>query len=94
MTGSTDPEPFALAERVAAVAAAQPGVAALSGGADGSLATYDPGRKVTGVRVMEPDEPVAVGVVVRLDGPPIPELVAALRRAVAAVCPGRAVAMI
>lgn len=41
-----------LAEAVAALASAVPGVARLSGGKAGEVATYLPGRRVSGVRIL------------------------------------------
>lgn len=90
MTEPITTDPLALAELVAAVVVSQPGVAALHGGIFGDVATYLPGRKLTGVRVGEPGEPVEIGVVLRL-GRPIPAVVDALRRAVAEVCGDRRV---
>jgi hypothetical protein len=82
--------PASLAEQVAAVVTAHPSVARLHGGVYGVVATYLPGRKLTGVRIGEGDEPVELGVVLRLDRP-IPEVVRALRREVSRMCGGAAV---
>lgn len=82
--------PTTLAERIAAAVVAHPGVAALHGGVFGSVATYLPGRRLVGVRVGVGDEPVELGVVLRLDQP-IPDVVRALRREVSAMCGGAAV---
>lgn len=78
---SASPE---LAERVAAAVTATPGVAGLDGGIFGAIATYLPGRRLTGVRVGGAGEPVEVGVVVTF-GRSIPDTVRAVRRAVAGV---------
>ncbi|WP_219415429.1 hypothetical protein [Pseudonocardia nigra] len=87
-TGSADPA--ALAERIAATVTAHPAVARLDGGMFGAVATYLPGRRLTGVRVGEGDEPVEVGVVLYLDRP-IPDVVRSLRREVSGMCGGAAV---
>ncbi|MCW2718676.1 MAG: hypothetical protein QOG20_4101 [Pseudonocardiales bacterium] len=83
-------DPVPLAEQVAAVVTAHPAVAGLHGGIYGAVATYLPGRRLTGVRIGEGDEPVEVAVVLRL-GHPIPGVVSALRREVSAMCGGAAV---
>ncbi|WP_370588693.1 hypothetical protein [Pseudonocardia sp. C8] len=80
--GGPDPDPAALAELVADAVAAHPAVARLDGGVFGTVATWLPGRKLVGVHVGKPGEPVEVGVVLTLDRP-IPATVAALRRTVA-----------
>lgn len=87
----TDPAaPIPLAERIAAAVTAHPAVAALHGGIFGVVATYLPGRRLTGVRVGEGDEPVELAVVLHLDEP-IPGVVRALRREVSRLCGGAAV---
>lgn len=73
-----------LAEAVAAAVRAHPAVADLDGGPFGAVASYLPGRRVVGVRVGEPSEPVAVSVVARL-GTPLPQLAAELSRVVTAI---------
>lgn len=83
-------EPTVLAERVAAAVTAHPAVAGLHGGVFGAVATYLPGRRLTGVRIGEGQEPVELGVVLYLDRP-IPEVVRSLRRDVSAMCGGAAV---
>ena len=83
-------DPTALAERVAAAVAAHPSVARLHGGVFGVVATYLPGRRLTGVRIGEGDEPVELGVVLYLDRP-IPDVVRTLRREVSGMCGGAAV---
>lgn len=73
-----------LAEAVAAVVRAHPAVADLDGGPFGVVASYLPGRRVVGVRVGEPGEPVEISVVVRL-GIPLPLLATELRRVITEV---------
>ena len=58
-------DPDALVDALAAAVAACPSVARLSGGAVGEVATYLPGRRVTGVR-MAPEGRVEVHVVAYL----------------------------
>jgi len=82
--------PATLAERIAAAVTAHAAVARLHGGIFGAVATYLPGRKLTGVRVGEGDEPVELGVVLYLERP-IPEVVRTLRREVSGMCDGAAV---
>ncbi|WP_231974135.1 hypothetical protein [Pseudonocardia sp. HH130630-07] len=81
------PEPGALAELVADTVAAHPSVARLDGGLFGAVATWLPGRRLVGVHVGGPGEPVEVAVVLTLDRP-IPATVAALRRSVAPLVDG------
>ncbi|WP_433280300.1 hypothetical protein ACQPZA_11295 [Pseudonocardia xinjiangensis] len=90
MTVPTAAEAPSLAERIAAVVTSHPSVARLHGGIFGDVATYLPGRRLTGVRVGEGDEPVELGVVLLLDRP-IPEVVRDLRTAVSGMCGGAAV---
>lgn len=94
MTGVTVPtlpaDPATLAEQVAATVTAHPAVARLHGGIFGAVATYLPGRRLTGVRIGEGDEPVELGVVLYL-GRPFPEVVSTLRREVSGMCGGAAV---
>ena len=52
------PEPDAA--RIAAAVLAVPGVAGLHGGRFGEIATFDPPRRVEGVRVREEDVTIAV----------------------------------
>lgn len=73
-----------LADAIAAVVRAHPAVADLDGGPFGAIACYFPGRRVVGVRVGEPGEPVEVSVVVRL-GTPLPQLATELRQVITAV---------
>ncbi|MFC4950206.1 hypothetical protein [Pseudonocardia sp. GCM10023141] len=84
---SSEPVPPSLVEQVAAVVTAHPAVAGLHGGPFGAVATYLPGRRLAGVRVGATGEPVEVGVVLRL-GAPIPDVVRALRTAVAPLVGG------
>lgn len=75
----------ALADAVAAAVLAHPGVAALSGGAFGTIASYLPGRRVTGVRLpLDDTGPVQIAVVARM-GVPLPRLAEELGAAVVAV---------
>lgn len=73
-----------LADRIAEEVRGRPAVARLDGGVHGTIATYLPGRQVTGVRASGAGEPVEVGVVLRMTAP-LPEIVAALRQRVLAV---------
>ena len=77
----------ALAEPVAAAVLSCPSVAALSTGPFGTVGTYLPGRRVTGVQITE-DE-VTVRVVARLA--PVGLIENQVRRAVSAVIPGMVV---
>lgn len=79
--------PIPLAEQIAAVVTAHPAVAGLHGGIFGVVATYLPGRRLTGVRVGEGAEPVELAVVLHLDQP-IPGVVRDLRRVVSGLCGG------
>jgi uncharacterized alkaline shock family protein YloU len=82
MTAVPEPvTPEKLAEAIAAEVRAHPAVVRLDGGALGVVATHLPGKRVVGVRVGEPDEPVEIAVVLRL-GSPIPQVVADLRERV------------
>jgi uncharacterized alkaline shock family protein YloU len=75
-------------ERVAAVVAAVPGVASLHGGPFGDVATYLPGRRVTGVRLTARGDRVEVHVVAEYL-PRLPDLAERVRMAVRAVLPCR-----
>jgi len=90
VTVPTAAEADSLAERIAAVVTAHPAVLRLHGGVFGDVVTYLPGRRLTGVRVGQGDEPVELGVVLVLDRP-IPEVVRALRNEVSRMCGGAAV---
>lgn len=74
-----------LADRIATAVAACPSVAAL---ASGPVATYLPGRVVTGVAVRDT---LVVAAVVARHGPPLAEVAGQVRAAVAGVAPGLAV---
>ena len=81
-----EPHPADLvAERVLAV----PAVERLDGGAFGQVATYLPGRRVSGVSWR--DDVCEVSVVLRLTGAPLPALADEVRHAVAPVAGGRRV---
>lgn len=69
-------------DAVAAAVLACPSVTGLSGGRLGEVATYLPGRRITGVRIA--DDGVAVHLVGRY-GPTIGEIAAEVRAAVQAV---------
>lgn len=77
-----EPGPAALAQLVADVVVAHPSVVRLDGGPFGTVATWLPGRRLVGVHVGRPGEPVEIAVVLNLDRP-VPATVAALRRSVA-----------
>jgi uncharacterized membrane protein YjjP (DUF1212 family) len=81
-TGALDTE--ALAEPVAAAVLACPAVARLSGGPFGTVGTYLPGRRVTGVQI------TTTGITVRLVARPVAlrTLESQVRAAVTAVVPG------
>jgi hypothetical protein len=79
-----------LADAVAAAVRAHPAVADLDGGPFGAIACYLPGRRVVGVRLGEPGEPVEVSVVVRLSTP-LPQLATELRRMITVVTGSRAI---
>ena len=87
---SEQPDPGELADAVAAAVRAHPAVADLDGGPFCAIACYLPGRRVVGVRVGEPGEPVEVSVVARL-GTPLPQLATELRRVIAAVTGSRVI---
>ena len=74
----------ALAEPVAAAVLACPSVAALSAGPFGTVGTYLPGRRITGVQIT--DTAVTVRVVARIA--PLTRLESEVRAAVAALVPG------
>ncbi|HEY2203549.1 MAG TPA: hypothetical protein VGH99_03600 [Pseudonocardia sp.] len=80
----------AVALEVAAVVGAHRSVVRLDDGPYGTIATYLPGRRLVGVRVGLPGEPVVLGVVLRL-GRPLPEVAGELRGQVAALCGGQPV---
>lgn len=82
-----EPAPATLAELVAEAVVAHPSVVRLDGGAFGTVATWLSGRRLVGVLVGRTDEPVEIGVVLRLDRP-IPATVAALRASLAPLVDG------
>ncbi|PXY28206.1 hypothetical protein [Prauserella muralis] len=73
-----------LADAIAREVGAHPSVVRLDGGPVGTLATHLPGRRIAGVRVAGPGEPVDVGVVLRL-GERLPEVTGELRELVRGV---------
>ncbi|MEJ8277877.1 hypothetical protein [Pseudonocardia spirodelae] len=75
------------AELVAEVVRAHPSVVRLDGGTFGTVATWLPGRRLVGVHVGDPGDPVEIGVVLTLDRP-IPATVAALRATLAPLVDG------
>jgi len=79
-----------LADAVAAVVRGLGGVARLSGGKAGQVATYLPGRRVTGVRIMS--DTVEVHLVARWMGS-LPQLADDVRAALAPLVGGRAVSV-
>ncbi|MDQ4009937.1 MAG: hypothetical protein M3228_04410 [Actinomycetota bacterium] len=79
-----------LADAIAAAVRVHPAVADLDGGPFGAIACYLPGRRVVGVRVGEPGEPVEVSVVARL-GTPLPQLATELRQLITAVTGSRVI---
>jgi len=79
-----------LAEAVAAGVCAVPGVARLSGGKAGQVATYLPGRRVSGVRIM--GDIVEVHLVARWVAS-LPQLAQEVRAALDPLVAGRAVSV-
>jgi hypothetical protein len=71
-----------LPERIAEELLAHPGVAALSGGPYGTVASYLPGRRLPGIVLGEGDEPDRIAVVLHY-GAPVEKTAAELRRIVA-----------
>ncbi|SDP54852.1 hypothetical protein SAMN04487905_105148 [Actinopolyspora xinjiangensis] len=71
-----------LAERIAAAVLEHPCVARLDGGEHGTVATYLPGRRVTGVRTGADTEGPTEVCVVLLPRRPLPDLVAEIRERV------------
>lgn len=80
--------PGALADQIVSVVTRIPDVAGLTEMPGSPVATYLPGRKVSGVAVRAGE--VAICVVVRY-GRPLPEIAAQVRRAVVPLVPGRMV---
>jgi hypothetical protein len=76
--------------RVAEALLAHPAVAALSAGPYGTVASYLPGRRLTGVALGGPDEPARIAVVLRF-GAPVEATAAELRRIVAGASGARRV---
>jgi hypothetical protein len=70
-------------ERIAEALLAHPGVAALSGGPFGTIATYLPGRRLPGIVLGDGGEPDRIAVVLHY-GAPVEATAADLRRIVAA----------
>jgi hypothetical protein len=81
-------DPAAQADAVVAIALAQPGVARLSSGHAAEVATYLPGRRVTGVRLT--DDAVEVHIVARWV-PSLPDLAQRVRESLTAVAGRRKV---
>ncbi len=77
--------PETLAPLVATAVLRHPDVVALHPGGYGAVATWLPGRRLVGVRIGGPADPVELGVVLRLRRP-IPAVVAELRTIVRSVC--------
>lgn len=78
------PGPGSPAEAVAAAVLAVPGVVRLHGGRFGTIGTYLPGRRVTGVRI--DDDGTEVHIVVS-DVAPVPDTAGRVQRAVSAIAP-------
>ncbi|MCG8918177.1 hypothetical protein L6E12_20550 [Actinokineospora sp. PR83] len=76
--------PGALADAIGAAVLADPAVLRLDGGAFGAVATALPGRRVVGVRVGAPGDPIEVSVVLAM-GTPVPAAAARVRGAVRAL---------
>lgn len=81
-------EAAALADRIAAAVTRCPDVAGLTQIPGMPVATYLPGRTVSGVAVRS--EEVEICVVARI-GPPLPQVAAQVRQAVEPLVPGRVV---
>ena len=89
MTGRDDPAEVArLADRIVGAVTGCAAVAGLTEALGGPVATYLPGRTVSGVAVRAGE--VEVCVVARY-GLPLPEVAAQVRQAVAALAPDRVV---
>lgn len=82
------PEHDGDADAVAGIARAVPGVVGLHPGMFGEIATYLPGRRVTGVRVAEAN--IDLHLIIDAEAP-VRETAAAVRRAVTDVFPAAAV---
>jgi hypothetical protein len=79
-----------LPERIAEALLAHPGVAALSGGPYGTIASYLPGRRLPGIVLGDGEEPTRIAVVLHY-GAPVEATAADLRRIVAAASGARRV---
>jgi uncharacterized alkaline shock family protein YloU len=89
MTGRDDPAEVAeLADRIVRAVTGCAAVAGLTGAPGGPVATYLPGRTVSGVAVRTGE--VEVCVVARY-GPPLPQVAEQVRQAVAPLVPDRVV---
>ena len=89
MTGRDDPAEVAgLADRIVGAVTGCAAVAGLTGAPGGPVATYLPGRTVSGVAVRAGE--VEVCVTARY-GLPLPEVAEQVRQAVAPLVPGRVV---
>ena len=85
MSSELTGEPGQLADRVAAAARSVPGVHDLHGGVLGEVATYLPGRRVTGVRLL--DGVTQVHLVLQWDAP-MSATIDEVRTRVSQVVPG------
>lgn len=90
---SEQPDSGQLADAVATAVRAHPAVADLDSGLFGATVCYLPSRRLVGVWVGEPGEPVEVSVVARL-GTPLPQLATELRRVITAVTGSRVIDVI
>jgi len=89
LTGRDDPAEMAeLADRIVGAVTGCTAVAGLTGAPGGPVATYLPGRTISGVSVR--DGEVEICVVARY-GLPLPEVAEQVRQAVAPVVPDRVV---
>lgn len=82
---SSELTPAEVADRVARAVLAVPGVHDLHGGVLGEVATYLPGRRVTGVRLRDHDTQVHL---VLAWGAPVTATTEAVRARVAEIVPG------
>ena len=85
LSGTPEDAPQSLADRVAAAALSVPGVHDLHGGVLGEVATYLPGRRVAGVRLL--DGVTQVHLVLEWDAP-MSATIDDVRSRVAAIVPG------
>lgn len=76
--------PAPVSEQVADAVRSHPSVVRLDSGDFGVITTHLPGRRITGVRAGEGEDPVEVAVVLRADRP-LPEVVPELRALVTEV---------